>query len=128
MPNFIRSEKEFDYFYTSGAGVTLLGGGAGTVLGYIRWDHNGNASGINVSVLDTISGTTTSGLFLEVSGVKLIQMLNPIFTSGMDGVGANSKPIRVDYNVIMNSGLAIVISGGAANAVRAFIAYISGQA
>ena len=132
MPNFIRAENEVDYFYTSGTtnsgGVFQVGGGQGTVLVYIRWDHNGLASGVVVSVLDTQSGTLASGLWLVGSGATEIQMLSPKFTSGMDGVGANAKPIYIPYNVIMNSGLAVMISGGGANVVRAFIGYISGQA
>lgn len=131
MPNFIRSEKEVDWFYTSATtssgGVFQVGGGPGTVLQYIRWDHNGLASGVNVSVLDTVSGSLVSGLWLAGSGAKHIQFLSPVFTSGQ-GAALGGFSLRVDYNIIMDSGLAVMISGGGANVVRAFIAYISGQA
>jgi hypothetical protein len=123
--SFIRGEDDVNYFYTSGPGVWNISGGRGTSLRFIIWEHNGLASGVNVSIMDTQSGTATSGLWLEGSGARLISMLNPIFTSGMDGVGANAKPISINYNLIgVTSGLAVVISGGAANAVRAFVGYM----
>ena len=129
MSDFIRSEGEVNYFYTSGPGVWNISGGRGTSLRFITWEHNGTASGVSVSILDTQSGTATSGLWLEGSGARLISMLNPIFSSGMDGVGGQAKPIRVEYGLIgVNSGLAIVISGGATNAVRAFVGYIPASA
>lgn len=128
MVNFIRSEGEVDRIYTSGAGIFPIGGGAGTVLVDIIWEHNGLASGVSVSILDTISGTAASGLWLAVSGVTSVSVDSPKFASGMNGVGANSVPMQLFYNQVMNSGLAIVISGGAANVVRANIGYVSGQA
>lgn len=129
MPNYIRGNNEPDFLYTSGIGFFQVGGGAGTVLQSIIWEHNGAAgSGATVSILDTISGTAASGLWVGASGVRTISFNNPVFTSGMDGTGGNAKPIRVDYNIEMNSGLAVMISGGAANLIRAAILYISGQA
>ena len=125
MPNFIRSENEADFYRTSGAGVFTLGGGDGTVLQRIIWEASSLGSGISASILDTQSGTATSGLWLEISGVRLIWVQGSgMFRSGVDYV----NPIQLEYNVVMQSGLAIVISGGAVNALRASVFYISGQA
>ena len=127
MPNFIRSESEADFYRTSGAGVFNLGGGAGTVLQSVIWEPSGLTSGVSASLLDTISGTAASGLWLEVSGVRLIWVqASGLFLSGTDNNLA--RPFQLNYNVVMNSGLAIVISGGVANALRATILYTSGQA
>lgn len=127
MPNFIRGDDEPDFYRTSGAGVFVLGGGAGTVLRSIIWEPSGLGSGISASILDTQSGTATSGLWLEVSGVRVIWVqASGLFLSGNAGLLA--APIQLDYNIVMQSGLAIVISGGVANALRASVFYISGQA
>ena len=127
MPNFIRSENEADFYRTSGAGVFILGGGAGTVLTSIIWEPSGLGSGVIASVLDTQSGTAASGLWLEVSGVRVIYVqASGLWRSGITEI--LSTPVQLNYNIVMNSGLAIVISGGAANALRASVFYISGQA
>ena len=125
MSTYTRNETELSFTYTSGVGVFNIAG-QGTILKFVRWDHNGLASGSVVSVLDTISGTATSGLWLPASGVVQLANNCPIFTSGMDGVGANSKPITQDfYSLGLNSGLAIVISGGVAGPIRAYVAYLT---
>lgn len=123
--SFIRGENEVSYVYTSGTGVFNIAG-RGASLRWVIWEHNGNASGVVVSILDTISGTAASGLWLVASGVEHISNASPTFTSGMDGAGGAAVPRRIDYGItVVDSGLAVVISGGAANAVRAFVGYIA---
>lgn len=122
MSNFIRSEDEVDFAYTSGTGIFQYGAGAGTRFSFIQWEPSGLGSGYLVSIIDTVSGTAASGLWTPASGARQIYIQGSgLFLSGSTSI------TREEYNIIMNSGLAIMISGGAANAIRAAVGYISGQ-
>lgn len=119
MPVSTKAEAgiKADPFYTSGVGVFNVAG-VGSTLHRILWETSGIASGHWTSVLDTQSGTAASGLWLATSGVRTIAMNTPILNSGHA-----TDPVMVDYGITMRSGLAVVISGGAANAVRALVVY-----
>lgn len=127
MSNFIRGENEVSFTYTSGTGVFNIAG-RGSSLRWILWQNtSGVASGVVVSVMDTVSGTAASGLWLAGSGITMISEGVPLFISGVGG-GAQPLTQRIEYGLTgVNSGLAVVISGGAANTVRALVGYIPGQ-
>ena len=115
MSTFGRAEGQFGYTKTSGTGIfQIIGsGGAGAFLGYINWEFSGSASGCVVSIFDASSGATGT----------LLQYFNA--ESGVVARTGDAIPFTVPYNLVVSSGITVVISGGAANAFRGLVAYNS---
>lgn len=108
---------EYDYFYTSGTGVFQLqasGARGGSTFGFLVVQSSGNASGGSFSVMDG-----SSGLWLVASGARFIADNPVVFVSS----ATPPTPQRLEYGVQLDSGLILIISGGAANTIRIHVGY-----
>ena len=114
MSTFSRAEGQFDFITTSGTGAFNFGAGAGTLLGGLLITTSGVASGVTMAVMDTVSGTAASGLWLIASGARVVLANLPWLT--ISGVPIQDRAQYIPINAIAYSGWAVFLSGSGAGA------------